>query len=280
MSLKVIKTKTSGIIKRVIVDKTSLWKGSPMKSLTEGLKRSGGRNNQGRITAKYRKGMHRQVYRNILFDRRSLAGHECVVERIEYDPNRSAFIALLKYNFENKDKYCYIIAAKDMKIGDIIQTSLDKKTDYEPGNTMPIGLIKDGVTVHCVESKIGAGALYARSAGSSAQILGFSENGQVIVRLTSGEQKLIHPKCLASIGTVSNADHSNIVLGKAGAKAWLGIRPRVRGIAMNPVDHHNGGRANGGTIFASANGLCAKGLKTRKNKRTQYTILKKRGKNG
>jgi large subunit ribosomal protein L2 len=201
------------------------------------------------------------------------------VVRIEYDPNRTCHIALVKYkkNVEGevKEEFAYVLAPQGVSAGDILHTSLKEKVDLKPGNSMPVGLIRDGTYVHNVELKIGGGGVLARAAGVSAQILG-QDVGKVIIRLASGELRYVNKACMATVGVLSNPDHSNIVLGKAGRSVWRGWRPHVRGIAMNPVDHHNGGRANGGTHFASAKGLCAKGLRTRKNLRTNKDIIKRR----
>lgn len=274
--IKRYKPTTSSIRQKVNVDRTHLWKGSPLKSLSEGVAHTGGRNNQGRITVRYKTSHMRKVLRTVLFKRYQLDGITAEVVRIEYDPNRSAHLALLKYNKDNKEEFCYIIAPKDIKIGQKLETSSTKRIDFLPGNAMKLEFIKDGTTVHCVELKVGAGAILARSAGASAQIVGKDEKGRIIVRLSSGEEKIIDKNCYATIGSVSNEDHSNIVLGKAGASFWRGRRPHVRGIAMNPVDHSMGGRANGGRHPSSPQGLCAKGKKTRKNKRTTHTIVKGR----
>lgn len=278
MSLKRYKPCTPGLRGKVGIDRSHLWKGSPFKLLTEGYASSGGRNNQGRITIRHRINANKKVYRKICFKRHLLDEVVCEVVRIEHDPNRSAHIALLKYVKNDKEEHVYIIAPKDVQIGQKIETSSSKRIDYIPGNAMKLEYIKDGTIINCLEIKIGKGASLARSAGSFAQVLGKDEQGRIIVKLSSGELKTINKNCFATIGYVSNVDHKNIVLGKAGASFWRGRRPSVRGIAMNPVDHHNGGRANGGTHFASPEGLCAKGKRTRRNKRTQLTIVRRRSK--
>lgn len=277
MGLKVYKSYTKSIAQRVDVDKSGLWKGSPFKKLTQGMAATGGRNNNGHITSRHRAAYHKTVYRVVSFDRRFLDGISAEVVRIEYDPNRTAHIALVKYIKNEKEEFAYILAPDSVKIGDVVETSCSetKKIDFKPGNCMPIGMIKDGTSVHNIELKIGAGGVLARSAGIAAQVLG-QDVGKVIVRLASGELRYINRSCMATIGTISNADHSNIVLGKAGRNVWRGRRPHVRGIAMNPVDHPNGGRANGGMHFCSPTGVCAKGLKTRRNKRTSCNIIKRR----
>lgn len=277
MALKFYKPYTQSIRQRVDIDRSHLWKGSPLKILTEGMAATGGRNHNGHITTRHRAAYHKVVYRKIAFDRRFLDGVAAQVVRLEYDPNRTAHIALIKYSKDDMEKYAYIIAPTNVKIGDVLETTCltERKVDFKPGNCMPIGMIKDGTNVHNVELKVGAGGKLVRSAGSYAQVLG-QDIGKVILRLASGELRYINKHCLATIGIVSNTDHSNIVLGKAGRAVWRGRRPHVRGIAMNPVDHANGGRANGGMHSASPEGLCAKGLKTRKNKRTTKDIIKRR----
>jgi|LADL02.1.fsa_nt_gi large subunit ribosomal protein L2 len=277
MGLKFYKSYTKSIAQRVDIDRSGLWKGSPFKQLTEGMACTGGRNNNGHITSRHRTSVHRKVYRKVSFDRRFLDGSAVEVVRIEYDPNRTAHIALVKYNKEEKEQFAYLLAPENAKVGDIFETtcSQERKIDFKPGNCMPIGMIKDGTNIHNIELKIGAGGKLGRSAGTYAQVLG-QDMGKCIVRLASGELRYINKNCLATVGVISNADHSNVVLGKAGRSVWLGRRPSVRGIAMNPVDHHNGGRANGGVHFASPKGLCAKGLKTRRNKRTTKSIIKRR----
>jgi large subunit ribosomal protein L2 len=279
MSLKIYKSYTSSVRQRVDVDKGHLWPGSPMKSLTCRISATGGRNHNGHITARHRAAHHKVAYRKISFDRRFLHDIPASVVRLEYDPNRSGHIALVKYTSNSIEKFAYLLAPADVAPGDVLETSclLSVKVDYKPGNCTLLGAMKDGTIVHNIEMKIGAGGILARSAGASAQLLG-RDGDRVILRLTSGELRYVHKNCLATIGVVSNADHSNIVLGKAGRAVWRGWRPSVRGIAMNPVDHHNGGRANGGVIFASPKGLCAKGLKTRKNKRTSAAIINRRKK--
>lgn len=279
MALKFYKAYTSSIRQRVDVDKSDLWKGSPFKKLTKGMAATGGRNHNGHITCRHRASYHKSVYRMISFDRRFLNGISAEVVRIEYDPNRTAHIALIKYTKEGKEEYAYILAPNGVKPGTIIETTCDKevKVDFKPGNCMPIGMVKDGTSVHNIELKIGAGGVLARSAGAYAQVLG-QDVGKVIVRLSSGELRYVNRNCLVTIGVLSNLDHSNIVLGKAGRSVWRGRRPKVRGIAMNPVDHANGGRANGGMHFASPNGNIVKGLRTRQNKRTDKDRIKRRAK--
>lgn len=278
MRLKYYKPTSPGVRGRVGIDRSGLHKGSPFKSLTLGVSNTGGRNAQGRITTDHRRSSCRKVLRKVLFARQSLDGLVATVVRIEYDPNRSGHIALLKYLDKGTEKHAYILSPNGLAVGDRVETSYSGRVEYNPGNCMKLRYIKEGSVVYNVESKIGKGACYARAAGTFAQVRGVDEFGMVIVELSSGEVKRIHKECAACIGVVSNADHSNIVLGKAGASFWRGRRPRVRGIAMNPVDHPNGGRANGGTHFRSPSGVYAKGGKTRTNKRTDFTIIKGRKK--
>ncbi|WP_342262162.1 50S ribosomal protein L2 [Alphaproteobacteria bacterium endosymbiont of Tiliacea citrago] len=276
MGLKYYKPTSHGLRGKVGIDRSHLYKGSPLKSLTFGVSNSGGRNAQGRITTDHRCSKHRKVLRIVSFNRKELDGVFAKVERFEYDPNRSAHLALLSYEKDKKNMFSYVVAAKNMRIGDVVHTSYHERVDYSLGNCMKLKYIKEGTVVYCVESKIGKGATYARSAGTYAQVKGVDDSGMIIVGLSSGEIKKIHRECTACIGSVSNDDHSNIVLAKAGANFLRGRRPRVRGIAMNPVDHPNGGRANGGTHFKSPTGVYAKGGKTRRNKRTSFTIIKGR----
>ena len=282
MSLKTYRPYTSSIRQRIDVDKSGLWKGQPLKKLTQGVANTGGRNHNGHLTVRHRCSVHRKVLRHISFDRRFLNDIAAHVVRLEYDPNRTAHIALIKFQKDGIEDFAYILAAEGMKAGDIVETSTETKNlkiDLKSGNCMPIGVMKEGTHIHNIELKIGAGGKLIRSAGSSAQVLGQEgDSNKVIVRLSSGEVRYINKNCMATVGVISNADNSNIVLGKAGRSVWRGRRPSVRGIAMNPVDHHNGGRANGGTHFASPEGICAKGLKTRRNKRTTKEIIKRRKK--
>lgn len=277
MALKLYKSYTNSIRQRVDIDRSELWKGSPFKKLCRGMAATGGRNHNGHITARHRAAYHKSVYREIAFDRRFLDGVAAEVVRIEYDPNRTAHIALVRYVKDGKEEHAYVLAPQNVKTGDILETNCKSKIDYKPGNCMPIGMMKDGTSVHNIELKIGAGGVLARSAGTHAQVLG-QDVGKVILRLASGELRYVNKDCLATVGVLSNSDHINTVLGKAGRAVWRGWRPSVRGIAMNPVDHANGGRANGGVHFSSPEGLCAKGLKTRKNKRTTKDIIKRRNK--
>lgn len=279
MALKVYGSYTPGIRQRVDVSRVGLWKGSPFKGLCKGISSTGGRNNNGHMTARHRAAYHRKVYREVCFDRRKMDGIVLFVERIEYDPNRTAYIALVSYKKSgSSDKvFAYILAPEGVKVGGEIFTSCSSsvKVDLKPGNAMPIGSIRDGTFVHNVELKIGAGGVLVKSAGTYAQVLG-QDLGKVILRLPSGELRYVNRNCMATIGVLSNGEHFNVVLGKAGRSVWRGWRPSVRGIAMNPVDHANGGRTNGGKHFASPQGLCAKGLRTRRNLRTQKDRISRR----
>ncbi len=255
----------------VIVDRSHLWKGKPLKSLTEGKSKSGGRNNAGRITTRHIGGGHKQSYRRVDF-RRHKHDVEAVVERLEYDPNRTAFIALLKY----KDgEQAYILAPQRLNVGDKVIAG--ESVDVKPGNAMPLRSIPIGTIVHNVEMKPGKGGQIARSAGTYVQLVG-RDSGWAILKLNSGETRKVHADCMASIGAVSNSDHSNTVVGKAGRNRWRGKRPTVRSVAMNPVDHPNGGRTCGGKHWATPWGKPTKGAKTRKNKSTGKFIVRKRQK--
>lgn len=273
MALKKYKPTTSSLRHCVIVDKRGLWKGSPEKSLTRGIGRTGGRNNAGRLTAPRRGShAHKRVYRMIDVKRVEFAGLVGVVERLEYDPNRTAHIALVRY----ADKPAYIIAPKGLQIGDEVISG--ETVPLKIGNATALKNIPVGFTIHNVELKIGKGGQLARAAGSYVTILG-KENNQVIVRLKSGETRLIHENCMATIGEVSNSDHSNQHFSKAGRQRWKGIRPRHRAVAGNPIDHPMGGgegKTSGGRHPCSRSGQAAKGLRTRNNKRTNSSIIKRR----
>ena len=258
----------------VLVDKKDLWKGKPFKKLTIGKKSSGGRNNLGRITSRRRGAGHKNNYRIIDFYRKK-DDINAKVERIEYDPNRSAYVALIKYddNIHN-----YILAPNKIKVGDIVVSGRNK--ELKIGNCMPIGDIPPGTSIHNIELNPKGGGKLARSAGSSAQISGV-DNNYCIVKLGSGEVRKILNTARATIGTVSNADHQNLKIGKAGRNRWLGKRPSVRGVAMNPVDHPHGGgegKTSGGRHPVSPWGQAAKGLKTRNNKRTNKFIISRKKK--
>ncbi len=256
----------------VQVDRSGLWKGKPLKSLTVGLTKTGGRNNTGRITSWHRGGGHKRLYRIIDFKRAKI-GIFAVVERIEYDPNRTAFIALLRYE---DGEFSYILAPQKLAVGDRIVSSDD--ADIKVGNCLPLKSIPVGTTLHNVEMKLAKGAQIARSAGSFA-VLVAKDSGYAQLKLRSGEFRLVSLECRATIGVVSNPDHQNINLGKAGRNRWLGARPHVRGVAMNPVDHPHGGgegKTSGGRHPVTPWGKPTKGKKTRKNKRTSQFIVKRR----
>ena len=273
MALKTFKPVTPSLRQLVLVDRRELYKGKPVKALTEGKSSSGGRNNLGRITVRFRGGGHKRVLRNVDFKRRENLGVPATVERIEYDPNRTAFIALI--NFPD-GKQSYILAPQRLQPGDKVVAG--ESVDIKPGNAAPVGSMPVGTIVHNVELKIGKGGAIARSAGNYAQIVG-RDQGYVTLRLNSGEQRLVHGQCFASVGAVSNPDHMNISLGKAGRNRWLGKRPHNRGVAMNPVDHPHGGgegRTSGGRNPVTPWGVPTKGKKTRANKRTDVFILASR----
>jgi large subunit ribosomal protein L2 len=269
MALKTYKPTTPGQRQLVLVDRSGLYKGKPLKALTEGKTSTGGRNNLGRITTRFRGGGHKKAYRTVDFKR---AKHDApaTVERIEYDPNRTGFIALIKY----KDgEQAYILAPQRLAVGDTIVAG--DHVDVKPGNAMPLGNIPVGTIVHNIELKIGKGGQLARSAGTYAQLVG-RDGEYVILRLNSGEQRLAHGRCMATIGAVSNPDHMNISIGKAGRVRWKGRMPHNRGITMNPVDHPHGGRTKGGGHPVTPWGFPTKGKKTRKNKSTAKFIIASR----
>ncbi|MEI6573987.1 MAG: 50S ribosomal protein L2 [Alphaproteobacteria bacterium] len=273
MALKTFKPTTPSLRQLVLVDRSDLHKGKPVKALTEGKSSKGGRNNNGRITVRFRGGGHKQSYRVIDFKRRTQPGVAAKVERIEYDPNRTGYIALLKYP---DGTLSYILAPQRLQPGDEVVSG--EQADIKPGNAMSIGNIPVGTLVHNIETKIGAGGTLARSAGNYAQIVG-RDQGYVILRLKSGEQRLVHGNCYATIGAVSNPDHMNTTIGKAGRQRWLGQRPHNRGVTMNPIDHPHGGgegRTSGGRHPVSPWGKPTKGKKTRSNKRTDTFIVSNR----
>jgi large subunit ribosomal protein L2 len=249
-----------------------LHKGKPLKRLTVGKPEKGGRNNAGRITVRFRGGGHKQAYRIVDFKRRKV-DMPAKVERLEYDPNRTSFIALIKYA---DGEQAYIIAPQRLGVGDEVVSG--EQVDVKPGNAMPLASIPVGTIVHNVEMKIGRGGALARSAGTYAQIVG-RDQGYVILRLKSGEQRLVHGACYATVGAVSNPDHMNISIGKAGRSRWLGQRPHNRGVTMNPVDHPHGGgegRTSGGRHPVSPWGKPTKGKKSRSNKSTDKFIISSR----
>ena len=271
MAMKSFNPVTPSLRGTVLIDRSDLWKGKPLKGLTEGLSSSGGRNNHGRITVRFRGGGHKQTYRIIDFKRRKF-DVPAVVERIEYDPNRTAFIALLKYE---DGELAYIIAPQRLKVGDAVIAGL--KADIKPGNAMPMGAIPVGTIIHNIEMKPGAGGKMSRSAGTFSQLVG-KDSGYVQVKLQSGEVRLLRGECMATIGAVSNPDNQNQELGKAGRSRWLGRKPHQRGVVMNPVDHPHGGgegRTSGGRHPVTPWGKPTKGFKTRNNKRTDSLIVRR-----
>ena len=274
MALKQYKPNTPGQRGLVLVDRSNLWKGDPLKQLTEGLTKKGGRNNTGRITARRRGGGHKRLYRKIDF-RRNKNDISATVERVEYDPNRSAFIALLKYE---DGEHRYILAPQRLSVGDTVISG--DRADIKPGNAMPLSSIPIGTIIHNVELKASGGGKLARAGGTYVQLVG-REQGYALLKLTSGEVRMVRAECMATIGAVSNADKSNIKLGKAGRNRWMGKRPSVRGVAMNPIDHPHGGgegRTSGGRHPVTPWGKPTKGKRTRSNKRTQSLILRRRAK--
>lgn len=273
--MAVIKAKPTSPGRRGVISiKSDLHKGKPLKSLIEKKSKKGGRNNHGRITVRHQGGGHKQHYRIVDFKRNKL-DVPAVVERIEYDPNRSAHLALLKYVDGERR---YIIAPNKIKIGDSVVSA--NQTEMNPGNSMKLANIPLGTSIHCIEMKPGKGAQIARSAGASVRLVA-KEGIYATLRLQSGEMRKILSECRATLGTVSNAENNLRSLGKAGAKRWRGVRPTVRGVAMNPVDHPHGGgegRTSGGRHPSTPWGIPTKGYKTRKNKRTDNLIVRRRSK--
>ncbi|MBK8458051.1 MAG: 50S ribosomal protein L2 [Phyllobacteriaceae bacterium] len=272
MALKTYKPTTPGQRQLVLIDRSGLYKGKPVKALTEGLVSKGGRNNLGRVTVRFRGGGHKRTYRMVDFKRRKF-DVAATVERIEYDPNRTAFIALIKYE---DGEQAYILAPQRLAIGDKVVAGA--KVDVKPGNAMPLSSMPVGTIIHNVELKPGKGGQIARSAGAYAQLVG-RDQGMAILRLNSGEQRLVQGSCLATVGAVSNADHLNESLGKAGRTRWMGFRPHNRGVTMNPVDHPHGGgegRTSGGRHPVTPWGKPTKGKKTRSNKSTDKFIMRSR----
>ena len=272
MALKTFNPTSPGRRQLVLVDRSDLWKGKPEKALTEGLRSHGGRNNLGRITVRFRGGGHKRRYRVIDF-KRDKVDMSATVERLEYDPNRTAFIALLKY--EDGEKR-YIIAPQRLAAGDVVVAG--EKVDVKPGNAMPLKNIPVGTVVHNVELKVGKGGQIARSAGTYVQLVG-KDQGYAQLRLSSGEVRVVRGECIATIGAVSNPDQQNVSYGKAGRMRWLGFRPHVRGVAMNPIDHPHGGgegRTSGGRHPVTPWGKPTKGKKTRSNKKTDGLIMRRR----
>jgi len=274
MALKHFKPTTPSRRQLVLVDRSGLWKGKPVKALTEGLTKTGGRNNTGRVTVWSRGGGHKRRYRVVDFKRRKF-DVPATVERLEYDPNRSAFIALLRYE---DGELSYILAPQRLAVGARVISG--ERADIVPGNAMPMANIPVGTIIHNIEMKPGKGGQIARSAGTYAQLVG-KDAGYALLRLGSGEQRMVRAECMATIGAVSNPDHQNINLGKAGRKRWMGRRPVVRGVAMNPVDHPHGGgegRSSGGRHPVTPWGKPTKGKRTRSNKASDRLILRRRHK--
>ncbi len=266
MALKTFRPTSPGLRHLVQVDRSHLWKGSPVKMLVEGKTKTGGRNSDGRITTRHIGGGHKQLYRRVDFRRRKF-DVPAVVERLEYDPNRTAFIALIKYE---DGTLAYILAPQRLAVGDTVVAGA--KVDVKPGNAMPLSAMPLGTIIHNVELKPGRGGQLARSAGSFVQLVG-RDAGWAVLKLNSGETRKVRSECMASVGAVSNPDHMNQVTGR-----WKGTRPTVRSITMNPIDHPNGGRTNGGKHWATPWGKPTKGYKTRKNKATDKFIVRSRHK--
>jgi len=272
MALKAYKPTSPAQRQLVLVSREGLHKGKPVKSLTEGLTKSGGRNNRGRKTARHRGGGHKRTYRIIDFKRRKF-GMPATVERLEYDPNRSAFIALVRYE---DGELSYILAPQRLGEGDTVVAG--EKVDVKPGNAMPVSAMPVGTIVHNVEMKPMKGGQIARAAGTYAQIVG-RDQGYTVLRLQSGEQRRVPGACMATVGAVSNPDNSNQNLSKAGRSRWLGRRPQTRGVAMNPFDHPHGGgegRTSGGRHPVTPWGKPTKGMRTRSNKATDKYIVRSR----
>ena len=274
MALKKYKPTSPAQRGLVIVDRSGLHKGKPVKNLTEGLTKSGGRNNKGRVTTRFRGGGHKRTYRLVDFKRRK-ADVQATVERLEYDPNRTAFIALIKYD---DGELSYILAPQRLQAGDKVVSG--ERVDVKPGNAMPLKNIPVGTIIHNVEMKPGKGGQIARSAGAYVQLVG-RDQGYALLRLSSGETRMVSGECMGSIGAVSNPDHMNITIAKAGRSRWMGKRPHVRGVVMNPVDHPHGGgegRTSGGRHPVTPWGKPTKGKRTRSNKATDKYIVRSRHK--
>ncbi len=274
MALKQFNPVTPSLRGTVLINRSELWKGKPVKTLTEGKHKTGGRNNHGRTTSFFRGGGHKQTYRFVDFKRRKY-DVPATVERLEYDPNRSAFIALVKYD---DGELSYIIAPQRLRTGDKVVAG--SRVDIKPGNAMPMAAIPVGTIIHNVEMKLGAGGKMARAAGTYAQLVG-KDAGYAQVKLQSGELRVVRAECMATVGAVSNPDNQNQSMGKAGRARWMGRRPHNRGVVMNPVDHPHGGgegRTSGGRHPVTPWGKPTKGAKTRANKRTDDMIIRRRPK--
>ncbi|MBV9118165.1 MAG: 50S ribosomal protein L2 [Acetobacteraceae bacterium] len=274
MPLKTYNPVTASLRGTVLIARAELWKGKPVKRLTEGKVSTGGRNHHGHITSRFRGGGHKRTYRYVDFKRRKF-DVPATVERLEYDPNRTAFIALVKYA---DGELSYILAPQRLRAGDTVTAGA--RVDIKPGNAMPLAAIPVGTIVHNIEMKPGAGGKIARSAGTYAQLVG-KDAGYAQIKLMSGELRMVRAECMASVGAVSNPDNMNQKIGKAGRSRWLGRRPHNRGVVMNPVDHPHGGgegRTSGGRHPVTPWGKPTKGAKTRANKRTQRLIIRSRHK--
>jgi large subunit ribosomal protein L2 len=272
MALKQYRPITPGQRGLVLIERSGLWKGKPEKALTEGLRATGGRNNLGRVTARHLGGGHKRRYRIIDF-RRVKVDVAATVERLEFDPNRTAFIALIRYADGER---AYILAPQRLAVGDTVIAGTG--VDIKPGNALPLQNIPVGTIVHNVEMKRGKGGQIARSAGTYAQLIG-KDQGYAQLRLSSGELRMVRAECMATIGAVSNPDQQNVKIGKAGRTRWLGKRPTVRGVAMNPIDHPHGGgegKTSGGRHPVTPWGKPTKGKRTRNNKRTDPLIMRRR----
>jgi large subunit ribosomal protein L2 len=279
MALKTFNPTTPSQRHLVIVDRSELWKGKPIKGLTEGLRQKGGRNNTGRTTMRWRGGGHKRRYRLVDFKRRK-DDAPATVERLEYDPNRTAFIALITYP---DGEQSYILAPQRLRAGDSVVSG--ERVDVKPGNAMPLRNMPLGTIVHNVEMKPGKGGQIARSAGTYVQLVG-REQGHALLRMTSGEMRMVRAECRATVGTVGNADHQNVTFGKAGRKRHMGVRPQTRGTAMNPVDHPHGGGEGAGALGNHPQtpwGVPTIGYRTRKKgkKSDRYIVRgRRRGKKG
>jgi large subunit ribosomal protein L2 len=271
MALKTFKPTSPGRRQLILVDRRELWKGGPVKALTEGKRGTGGRNNTGRITLRFRGGGHKRRYRIVDFKRRKYDMPAEVV-RIEYDPNRTSFLALVRYE---DGELSYILAPQRLREGDKVVSG--DRVDVKPGNAMPMRNIPVGTIIHNVEMKPGKGGQLARAAGTYVQLVG-RDAGYALLRLASGEVRMVRAECMATIGAVSNPDQQNISIGKAGRTRWAGRRPHVRGETMNPVDHPLGGRTRGGRQPVTPWGKPTKGYKTRHNKATDRYIVRRRQK--
>jgi large subunit ribosomal protein L2 len=269
MALKTYNPTSAGQRHKVAVDRSHLWKGAPLKALVEGANQHGGRGNTGRITSRRKGGGHKAAYRLVDFKRRKF-DVAATVERLEYDPNRTGHIALIKYA---DGEYSYILAPQRLNVGDTVMSG--PAADVKPGNALPLSAMPVGTVIHNIEIKPGKGGQIARSAGGYAMLVG-RDQGYALIKLKSGETRMVRSDCMATVGAVSNADHVNEIIGKAGRMRWMGARPVSRGIARNPVDHPNGGRTNGGKHWATPWGQPTKGKKTRNNKATNKFIVRSR----